>query len=754
MAISKSQKKQIKQSQKGSIQAVYTLGAQLGAGGNARVFQCSRLSDKQELAIKVLEEISEEKMARFREEIGIMAEWGPKIPGIMPIIDNSKEHFWYTMPVATPVMEKIKTCRQDARWKARAIVTGVREVARTLAKLHEKDIAHRDIKPDNIYWHNGRFTIGDFGLVGLPDFTAARTQSNRPLGAIFTIAPEMKRSPKLADGCKADVYSLAKTLWMLLTEDGKGFEGKYDWRDEQHALTHFGVLKELHLVGIEELLQTATSNDPDARPSMREFDNALAEWERTEKSEFLSQKREWEFLAKYMFGEHLPRTAVYDKIADIVSILNMLGTRHAYNYMFVPSGGGDDFSRVEPAAENGCVSIRTNMSVLVTKPRKLWVETFPGNAWNYFLLETDKLVPIEGVEEASGFQDLVEDRPGHYVSAEYAPYGRYDYDSGKSYPAGWRQVARYMGGQFLIVPKLGLYNQIGETDDARQNDVSPEGFRKYIETLSAKFEKFLSAGCSPHQILGTDVFRKNPFRPPSPPRVVVPSGKSARDFFRAKYATLDFHDLIPARSSGCRDGFDYCICFPQLLDPFASMFESQRKLYLMVNGRLEIHEGFPKKAFVEHCRDAALCMLSRVARRLQIACVANGIVPSSELSGCVEWKRKDKPKHLFTRAELEKVMKEGDDRKFNQLVIDGNGYFLLVDPASRICPYPVSFETFSPGKRYVGRYSNWLPGDYARRYQTALRLWLHHLETDAPILEDYEQNADEKALVEEIGRFY
>ena len=41
------------------------------------------------------------------------------------------------------------------------------------------------------------------------------TKSDRGLGAIFTIAPEMKRNPKPADASKADVFSLAKTLWML-----------------------------------------------------------------------------------------------------------------------------------------------------------------------------------------------------------------------------------------------------------------------------------------------------------------------------------------------------------------------------------------------------------------------------------------------------------------------------------------------------------------------------------------------------------
>lgn len=58
------------------------------------------------------------------------------------------------------------------------------------------------------------------------------------MGAVFTISPEMKRNPKEADGKKADVFSLAKTLWMFLTKDEKGFDGVYDYLDTNHSLRH------------------------------------------------------------------------------------------------------------------------------------------------------------------------------------------------------------------------------------------------------------------------------------------------------------------------------------------------------------------------------------------------------------------------------------------------------------------------------------------------------------------------------------
>lgn len=48
--------------------------------------------------------------------------------------------------------------------------------------------------PTKIYYYNGRFSLGDFGLVDFPD-NDDFTKSDQGLGAIFTIAPEMKRNP-------------------------------------------------------------------------------------------------------------------------------------------------------------------------------------------------------------------------------------------------------------------------------------------------------------------------------------------------------------------------------------------------------------------------------------------------------------------------------------------------------------------------------------------------------------------------------
>jgi serine/threonine protein kinase len=83
--------------------------------------------------------------------------------------------------------------------------------------LQQANIAHRDIKPGNLYELNGSWLIGDFGLVALPD-AEPLTVEGRQVGPAHYTAYEMILNPTTADPHPADVYSLGKTLWVLATD--------------------------------------------------------------------------------------------------------------------------------------------------------------------------------------------------------------------------------------------------------------------------------------------------------------------------------------------------------------------------------------------------------------------------------------------------------------------------------------------------------------------------------------------------------
>lgn len=313
----------------------YSAGGKLGEGGNGDVTLVERLSDKAKFALKILKMHNDEKKCRFITEIATVNKYSDKIEGIIPIIDFSDTEFWYVMPIATECMNYIRSNDESIT----NIVKGTIQLCETLFQLHNLGISHRDIKPSNIYIYKGRYAFSDFGLVSIPETEEHFTRSDKGLGAIFTIAPEMKRDPKHADGKKADVYSLAKTMWMFMSNNEKGFDGVYNYLDPSHSLSYIQKYKDTHLVEIHELLKESTDNNPDARPSIFQFKARLEEWLNIFDDEEKSQISDWRFLDKQLFGAPSPESATWKTPEKIVDVLNVIGTTPAFNHMLFSSRG-------------------------------------------------------------------------------------------------------------------------------------------------------------------------------------------------------------------------------------------------------------------------------------------------------------------------------------------------------------------------------------------------------------------------------
>ncbi len=282
------------------------LNNKLGEGGNASVEKYKDKNTNDIVAIKKLHKKkrgNEEKTSRFKDEVLIMLNNYKQIDGILPILNYCfAPYWWYAMPIATPIMQHIK----NTNAKIEDIVKGCIQLCETLEYLHAKEVSHRDIKPDNIYFYKERYTFGDFGLVDYPDKTTTYTEKSHQVGAKFTRAPEMERAPDIADGKKADVYSLAKTLWILLTKNEFGFEGRYDFLDKEHSLTNFEILRTEYLVEIHELLEYSTQNAPNDRPTITVFKEKLSDWLVSNSSEQKKQAQNWNFLNKLLFSKTTP----------------------------------------------------------------------------------------------------------------------------------------------------------------------------------------------------------------------------------------------------------------------------------------------------------------------------------------------------------------------------------------------------------------------------------------------------------------
>jgi len=88
---------------------LYTEIYKLGEGGNADVYLVEDNKPESRYALKELRSNnrSEEKKSRFISEIQIAIDNCDLIQGIIPIISYSMDDYWYTMPIAKPVMNFI-----------------------------------------------------------------------------------------------------------------------------------------------------------------------------------------------------------------------------------------------------------------------------------------------------------------------------------------------------------------------------------------------------------------------------------------------------------------------------------------------------------------------------------------------------------------------------------------------------------------------------------------------------------------------
>lgn len=250
----------------------WTMISELGSGGNGVVWLAERADTT--AALKVLANPGGDRWARFRDEVEVMRRLGDH-PGVLRLIDayvpqvRGKERAWLATPEATPVAVALA----DAT--VAEVVEAVRHYAEVLADLAAQGIHHRDVKPDNLFAYESNWVLGDFGLAAYPGKEPLTTNA-RKLGPLYFIAPEMLREPDSADAEPADVFSLAKTLWVLATGQRYPPEGQIRVDVSAHELSQWVSSDGLLALGL--VLEQATDVQPGDRPTMTDFARALERW--------------------------------------------------------------------------------------------------------------------------------------------------------------------------------------------------------------------------------------------------------------------------------------------------------------------------------------------------------------------------------------------------------------------------------------------------------------------------------------------
>ncbi len=261
----------------------YRFIRRLGAGGMGTVFLAEQLSLNRRVAIKFNEsrfqETSREQRLRFVREGRAMAR--VKHPNLAEIHELDGD--------ATPqylVMEYVEGRTLNQRLRDRPALTEsealevLRQCVAGLDAVWSANIAHRDVKPDNILLtESGQVKVVDFGLARSEDPAGGHTvtETGSLVGTLLYMAPERIHGER-GDG-RSDIYALGLVLFKMLTgKDAYGAEiaSALLFRHISQALPDARAFNPEVSLGAQRLMEAMTAKDPKGRPGAAELFERIA----------------------------------------------------------------------------------------------------------------------------------------------------------------------------------------------------------------------------------------------------------------------------------------------------------------------------------------------------------------------------------------------------------------------------------------------------------------------------------------------
>ncbi|XP_044503943.1 wee1-like protein kinase isoform X2 [Mangifera indica] len=234
---------------------------QIGAGHFSRVFKVLKRIDGCFYAVK----LSTRKLQQDRERSKALME--VQALAALGSHENIVGYYsaWFENEQLYIQMElcdhSLSTDRASQLFTEGEVLKALHQIAKALQFIHERGIAHLDVKPDNIYVKNGVYKLGDFGCATLLDKSLPIEEGDA------RYMPQEILNDNYDHLDKVDIFSLGATVYELirgspLQEAGPQFSNLRD-----------GKLPLLpgHTLQFQNLLKVMMESNPVRRPSAKEL---------------------------------------------------------------------------------------------------------------------------------------------------------------------------------------------------------------------------------------------------------------------------------------------------------------------------------------------------------------------------------------------------------------------------------------------------------------------------------------------------
>lgn len=187
---------------------------ELGRGGMGTVFLChSPVSEQVKAAVKRIPMGDAATARRFVQEAEALACLDhPNVVRVMDIGEDRDHHY---LAMAFAEGESLKAVLERGPMAPERARRMLRDLAAGLSHAHERGIAHRDVKPENIIVrHDGQVVIVDFGIAVASGRTRL-TSDGMIVGTPSYLPPELFKGVEPSPE-QRDIYALGQVFYEML----------------------------------------------------------------------------------------------------------------------------------------------------------------------------------------------------------------------------------------------------------------------------------------------------------------------------------------------------------------------------------------------------------------------------------------------------------------------------------------------------------------------------------------------------------